>query len=192
MKQHTDTPEPKDAPSSAFASAEAMHSPPELQGNRRQGRKEGTDEEMMSRPPEQLQGNRRQEKSATPVSACAAAEETAPPPPEHQGTRRQERARFDMRAHDEEEEDKSSDEELRPGAVAVAGPRAAAMAGVVTGRTSPTTLSVHSEPQGPSAVDDQSTIMGELAGPSPEGEELRRRYQDLQQMVNETVTGRVL
>ena len=77
-----------------------------------------------------------------------------------------------MRANDEEE-DESSDEEIRPGAVAVAGPGGAGMAGVVTGRSSPTTPSIYSEPPAPSAMDeDQSTIMGELAGPSPEDEEL--------------------
>jgi hypothetical protein len=90
-------------------------------------------------------------------------------------------------AANDEEEDESSDEEMRPGAVA--GPGAAAMAGVVTGRTSPTSPSVHSDPQGPFAIDDQSTIMGELAEPSQEDEELRRRCQELQHIVDDTVMG---
>jgi hypothetical protein len=46
MKQQTDTPTPGDAPSSAFASAEEMPSPPELQGHRRKGHgKRATDKE---------------------------------------------------------------------------------------------------------------------------------------------------
>jgi hypothetical protein len=67
-----------------------------------------------------------------------------------------------MRANDEEE-DESSDEEIRPGAVAVAGPGAAAMARSFRSRTSPSVLN---ESQGPSAIDEQSTIMGELLEPS--------------------------
>jgi hypothetical protein len=83
-----------------------------------------------------------------------------------------------MRATDEED-DVSSDEEIRPGAVAVAG--------LFTGRTIPSFLS---EPQGPSALDEQSTIMGELAEPSQEDEELRRRYQELEQFGSrQAVTG---
>jgi hypothetical protein len=137
MKQQTDTPKPKDAPSSAFASAEEMPGPPELQGNHRQ-----------------------------------------------------ERERRELKANnDEEEKDESSDEEMKPGAVAVAGPGAEAMTGVVTGRSSPTSPSVFNEPPGPSAIDDQSTIMGELAEPSQEDKELRRRCQELQQIVDDTVMG---
>jgi hypothetical protein len=66
-----------------------------------------------------------------------------------------------------------------------------AVAGVFPGRTSPSALS---ESQGPSAIDEdsaideESTIMGELAEPSQEDEELRRRCQELQEIVNETVT----
>jgi hypothetical protein len=189
MKQQTYTPTPKDAPSSAFASAEEMSSLPELQGNHRQGRKEGTDEEM-ARPPE-LQGNRGQGPAPkdSPSSAFASAEEMSSIP-ELQGNHRQERERREMAANDEEEGDESSDEEMRPGAVAVAGPGGAGMAGVVTGRSSPTTPSIYSEPPAPSAMDeDQSTIMGELAGPSPEDEELRRRCEELQQIVDDTVMG---
>ncbi len=64
----------------------------------------------------------------------------------------------------------SLDEEMRPGAVAVAG--------VFTGPTSPSALG---EPRGPTAIDEQSTIMGELAEPYQEDEKLRRRMQELEQ-----------
>jgi hypothetical protein len=130
-KQETDTPTPRDAPSSAFASVE-----------------ESVDE--MS-PPLELQGNYRQD-----------------------------RERRELRENDEEEDASSSDEEMRPGAVAVAGV-------FNKGRIS---SSVSSESQGSSVMDEQSTIMGELAEPSHQVDtSLRRRYQELQKIVNETVTG---
>jgi hypothetical protein len=63
---------------------------------------------------------------------------------------------------------------MRPGAVLVPG--------LFPGRTSPSQVS--------SAIDDeQSTIMGELAEPSQEDKELRRRYEELQRIVNGAVTG---
>jgi hypothetical protein len=84
-----------------------------------------------------------------------------------------------MRANNEEE-DASLDEEMRPGAVAVAGEF-----------TGPTIPSILSESQGPSAIDEQSVIMGELAEPSKEDEELRRRMQELEQNFEQIVSGAV-
>jgi hypothetical protein len=55
----------------------------------------------------------------------------------------------------------------------------------------PTSPSVLSEPRGPSTV-EESSILGELAEPSQEDQELRRRYQDLQQKIKEAVTGTVI
>jgi hypothetical protein len=126
MKQQTDTPKPGDVPSSGFASAEEVSSPPELQRSHRQERE-------------------RRERSAN--------------------------------NDEEEEEDASSDEEMRPGAVAVAG--------VFTVPTSPSV----NESQGPSAIDEQSVILGELAEPFQGDEELRRRCQALEQIVNAAVIG---
>jgi hypothetical protein len=192
MKQQTDTPTPKDAPSSAFASAEEMSHPPELQGNRRKGREiRGTDEEM-SRPPE-LQGNPRK-RSGKPNNSVVVPN-MVPPTSQMGGDgivmvqqlptslyRQERERRGDMRANDEEEDassDASSDEEMRPGAVAVPG--------LFTGRTSPSVLD---ESQAPSAIDEQSVIMGELAPePFQKDQELRRRCQELQEIVNQTVTG---
>jgi hypothetical protein len=72
---------------------------------------------------------------------------------------------------------------VQPGAVAVP-------ARAFTGQTSPSVLY---ESQGPSAIDEQSVIMGELmAEPSEEDQELRRRYQELQHFVNQAVTGTVV
>jgi hypothetical protein len=141
-KQQTDTPTPRDAPSSAFASAEEMSHPPELQGNQRKGRK----------------GRKGRGKRATPSSAFASAEEMSPPP-KLQGNRRQDRKGRGKRATDEEAhprmhppEDASSDEEIMPGAVIVVG--------VFTG------------PTGPSVVSEPSLIIAKLAEPSQEEEEL--------------------
>jgi hypothetical protein len=113
-----------------------------------------------------------------PSSAFASPAEETSPPPELETNHRQERERRELTSNDEEE-DASSDEEVRPGAVAVPG--------LFPGRTSP---SVFSESQDSSAIDDeQSTIMGELAEPSQEDEELRRRYEELQRIVNEAGVG---
>jgi hypothetical protein len=87
------------------------------------------------------------------------------------------------------------DEEMRPGAVA--------MAGVFTGPTSPSILS---EPWGPSKFDEQSLIMGKLAEASQEEEqhwwqyrefeqseeELRRWLQELENVQNQAVTATVV
>jgi hypothetical protein len=195
-KQQTDTPKPGDAPSLAFASAEEMSSPPDHHGNRQQERgKRASDEEEVASSDEKIMpgviakagaftGPRNRtpsDKTAlqqtdtptpgdTPSSEFVPTEEMSPPP-ELQGSHRQEREQRERRASNEEEEEESLDEEMRPGAVAVVGHGAAAMAGLFTGRTSPTSPSVVGESQGPSAIDDQSTIMGEMAGPSPEDEE---------------------
>jgi hypothetical protein len=148
-------------PSSSFVSGEATSSPPELQGN--------------------LQERERLEKRATPSSAFSYGEEMFSPP-ELEGTRRQEREGRELRATEDASSDTSSDEEMRPGAVAVPG--------LFTGRTSPSVLS---ESQVSSAIDDeQSTIMGELAEPSQEDEELRRRYTELQRIVSEAGIGTVI
>jgi hypothetical protein len=179
MKQQTNTPTPRDAASSALASAEEMSHPPELQGNRRKGRKEGTDEDM-SRPAE-LQGNLRKGRGK-PTDACSLALASGVEmhhPPELEGNYRQDRARREIKATDEEE-DASSDEEIRPGAVFVAG--------VFTGPPRPSVLS---EAQGPSAIGEQSTIIAELAEPSQEDEEVRRRLQELEQNFDKIVRGAV-
>ena len=69
------------------------------------------------------------------------------PPELVQGKHRQERERRELRENnDEEEVDASSDEEMRPGAVAEAG------SGMLRGPTRPSVLS---EPQGLSAFDEQ-------------------------------------
>jgi hypothetical protein len=99
----------------------------------------------------------------------APAEEVSRPPA-LQGTRRQERERRKLKENNEEE-DASSDEDMKPGAVAVAA--------VVTGRTRPSALL--SESQAPYAFDKQSLIVAELAEASQEEEELRRRNQELEQ-----------
>ena len=49
----------------------------------------------------------------------------------------------------------------------------------------PTSPSILTEPRGPSAIDEPSLILGELAGPSQEDEELRRQYQELRQQNQE-------
>jgi hypothetical protein len=67
-----------------------------------------------------------------PSSAIASAEEIMSHPPELQGTQQKGWKGCGKRAADEEE-DASLDEEMRPGAVA--------MAGVFTGPTSPSILS---------------------------------------------------
>ena len=61
---------------------------------------------------------------------------------------------------------------MRPGAVAEAG------SGMLRGPTAPTVLR---EPRGPSAIDEPSFIVAELAEPYQEDEELRRRMQELEQ-----------
>jgi hypothetical protein len=99
----------------------------------------------------------------------APAEEVSRPP-EFQRNWRQEREQRELKANNEGE-DASLDEEMRPGAVAVPA--------VFTGRTSPSVLS--GEPRGPSAFDQQSLIVAELAEASQEDEELRRRNQELEQ-----------
>jgi hypothetical protein len=161
----------------ALASAEEMSHSPALQGNQRKGRKER---------------GRRATSKDVPSLALASAEEISHPPAV-QLTRRQERERREKRANDEEE-DTSSDEEMRPGAVA--------MAGLFTGRTSPSVLS---ESQAPSAS-EPFLIIAELAEASQEDEELRRRmqeleqededhrrrYRELEQMVNGAVQGTVV
>jgi hypothetical protein len=154
----------------------------ELQGSQGNQQKEGTDEEMSSPP--KLHGNRQEreqeqerlERRATPSSAFASGNETSSPP-ELQDTRRQEREQGELRPT----EDASLDEETRPGAVA--------MPGLFTGRTSPSALS---QPQGPSAIDEQSTIMGELAEPSEREAELERQVQELENVQNGAVTGTVI
>jgi hypothetical protein len=103
----------------------------------------------------------------TPRDACSLAvayAEEVPHPPELQ--------RREIRATADEEEDASSDEEMRREAVAVAG------SGVFTGPTSPSVLS---EPQAPPAFDEQCLAIAELAEVSQEEEELRRRNQELEQ-----------
>jgi hypothetical protein len=107
-------------------------------------------------------------KDARPL-ALAPAREVSPPPDELQRTWRQERERRELEANNEEE-DASLDEERRPGAVAVPA--------VFTGPTRPPALS---EPRGPSAFDQQSLIVAELAEASQEEEELRRRNHELEQ-----------
>jgi hypothetical protein len=63
------------------------------------------------------------------------------------------------------------------------------VAGVFTGSTRP---SVFSEGPGPSAIEEQSLIMGELAEPSEREEELARRLQELENVQNQAVTGTVI
>jgi hypothetical protein len=117
-----------------------------------------------------------------PLSAFASDEEM-PSSPELQSTYRQER-----KQGDEEEAaslDASLDMEMRPGAVAVAG------SGVFRVPTGPSVLS---EPRpGPSDIDEESIlIIAELALPSQEEDELRRRNKELESIVSETVTGSVI
>jgi acyl-CoA-binding protein len=106
----------------------------------------------------------------SPSSAFASAPESSHPP-ELQGNRQQELERRELKANNEEG-GASSNEEMKPGAVAVAG--------VFTGSTSPSFLG---EPRGPSAkepsliIAEQSLIIAELAEPFKEDEELRRRNQ---------------
>jgi hypothetical protein len=95
------------------------------------------------------------------------------PPPELQRIHRQEREQRELKANNDEEEDASSDEEMRPGALAVAG--------VFTGLASPSVLS---EPRGP-YTKEPSLIIAELAEPYQEDEELRQRNQDLEQSEEE-------
>jgi hypothetical protein len=92
-------------------------------------------------------------------SLALASGEEMPHPPELQGIRRKHRKRHETRATNEEDYE-SSDEDMRPGAVAVAG--------AFTGPTGPFALS---EPRGPSAS-DPSLIIAELAEPSEEDKEL--------------------
>jgi hypothetical protein len=148
-KQQTNTQTPGDAPSSAFASVEETCRPPELQGNQRKRR--------------QGRGKR-----ATPSSAFAPAKETTPLP-ELQGNHRREREQREMIANNDEEEDASSDEETRPGAVAMAG-----------AFTRPTGPSVVNERRGPSARREPSLIIAELAEPYQEDEDLGRRNQEIE------------
>jgi hypothetical protein len=86
-KQQTDTPTPRDAPSSAFASAEEMSPPPEFQRNQRKGR-----------------GKRATPRDAWSLALASASAEEMSHPPELQGTQRQERERRELRANDEEED----------------------------------------------------------------------------------------
>jgi hypothetical protein len=116
-------------------------------------------------------------------SLALASGEVMPHPPELLGDRRKERERRELEAKNEEE-NASSDEEMRPGAVAVTG-----------GFTGPTGPSALSEPRGPSAS-EPSLITAELAEPSQEDEELRRRMQELEnnfeQIISGAVTGTVV
>jgi hypothetical protein len=70
-KQQTDTPKVKDAPLSAFASAEEVSPPPELQRNQRNQQK--------GQKKQKERGKRATPKDA-PLLAFASAEEMSPPP----------------------------------------------------------------------------------------------------------------
>ncbi len=110
------------------------------------------------------------------------------------------RARRPRQSDSEEvEEEEEETEETLPGAFSSEqGNLVRRVKGRITtstveeGQTLSLTLMENEGPTSPSAVDEQSTIMGELAEPSQEDEELRRRYQELQQVVNEAVTGTVI
>jgi hypothetical protein len=207
QKQQTDTPTPRDAWSLALASAEEISSPPELQGSQQKEQKATDEEEVASSDEKIMPGavaeagaftgprNRTPKPGNAPSSALgrgkkdppslalASAEERSNPP-ELEGSQRQGR-----------KERKGRGKRAPRDAVAVAG--------VFTGPTGPPVLS---EPRGPSATDEPSLIIAELAEPyqedeellrrnkelEEEDEELRRRYQELQQIVSEAVTGTVV
>jgi hypothetical protein len=145
-KQETDTKPSKDACSLALAPAEEGPHPPALQGSRR---KEITDTKT----------------SKDACSLALASAEEVPHPPALQGSRR---TRRKVRATADEEEDTfldaSSDEDMRPGAVAVAV--------AFPGATGPSALG---EPPGPSARSEPSLIIAELAEAFQGDEELRQR-----------------
>jgi hypothetical protein len=100
--------------------------------------------------------NNRKQQTDTPKPkdvrplALAPAREVSPPL-ELQRNQQKGRERRELKANNEEE-DASLDEERRPGAVAVPA--------VFTGPTRPPAVS---EPRGPSAFDQQSLIVAELA-----------------------------
>jgi hypothetical protein len=136
--------------------------------------KGGDDIVMVEQPPRSHTGNtaRQQTDTKTPRDACSlalASGEEMPHPPELKGNRSKEQTRREIKATGEEE-DASSDEKIRPGAVAVAG----AFPG----------------PTGPSAS-EPSWIIAEVAEPSQEDEELRRRLQDLENNFEKIVSGAV-
>jgi hypothetical protein len=118
-------------------------------------------------------------------------------------TGRDRRARRPRESDSEEEEEEEEAEDPTPGAFAfsneqgnfvrrVKGRITASM--VEEGQTSslslmenegPTSPSVLSEPRGPVAIDEQSLILGELAEPSQEDEELRQQFQELRRQNQE-------
>ncbi len=189
-KQQTDTKTSKDYCSLALAPAEEVPDPPELQRKGRKGRakRASVEEEVDASTEEKITpgavaeagaftGPRNEiprhkaskQQSNTPTTGDA--DEMSSPPELVQGKHRQERERRELRENnDEEEVDASSDEEMRPGAVAVAG--------TFPGATGPSVLR---KPRGPSARSEPSLIVAELAEASQEEEELRRRNQELEQ-----------
>jgi hypothetical protein len=124
------------------------------------------------------------------ATLTAPGVEMSPPPDELQGRKSRKERERRREAADEEEafsSDASSDEDNKPGAVAVDG--------VFTGPTGPSGLS---QPRvRPSPVRDPSLIVAaELAEPSQEDEQLRRRMQELEQklenIIGEAVTGTLI
>jgi hypothetical protein len=120
----------------------------------------------------------RNRRGETPTPAFAPAGEEMSPPPELQGKSRNERERIRSAGYEEEAylSDASSDEENKPGAVAVPG--------VIRGPSQPA--------RAPSVISQPSLIVAELAEPSQQDEALRRRNQDLERIVGEAVTATVI
>jgi hypothetical protein len=106
----------------------------------------------------------------------------------------------DSEEAEEEEEEETAD--TRPGAFASSNEQGNLVRRVKGYITTPmveegqtlsnevsTSPSILSEPRKPSARDEQSLMVAELAEPSQDHEELRRRYEELEKIVNEAVSG---
>jgi hypothetical protein len=197
-KQKTDTPTPGDTPSSAFASAEEMsHASEQLKRKERKKRKKRKERKERKGSGKGATGEEEDALSDEKIIPRAAAEAgafTGPTngtpghktamshPPERQGSHRHKGEQWESRINIEEE-DASSDEEMRPGAAAEAG----AFTGPILGP------SILSEPRGPpSAIDKRpSLIISELEASQGE-EELRRRMQELEHSFERMASGVVL
>ena len=185
-KQQTDTKTSKDDCSLALAPAEEVPDPPELQRKGRKGRakRASVEEEVDASTEEKITpgavaeagaftgprnriSRQKAAKQPSNTPATGDADNISPPPELVQGKHRQERERREFRENnDEEEVDASSDEDIKPGAVAEVG--------TFPGATGPSVLRA---PRGPSAFDEPSLIVAELAEPYQEDEDLRRRMQ---------------
>jgi hypothetical protein len=171
-KQQSNTPTLAHAPASSFASADEQIKPGAVaEAGASTGRiprheiaKSQTDTPSLVLAPS----------SAFASSEFASAPEMAPAPElQGKGGKKGERLKGSAKRATDEEEDASSDEEMKPGAKASGDP----------------SFSDGQRAYSAIEIDNSSLAVANLAGPSDEDEELRGRFEDLQKIVNETVIG---